>query len=86
MTYLQYVGDNTDHDVAIIDGKNTHHSLGNIAMTNWRFSNLNTRKNLLPEEKKQVLSDIESTQVIPTKNYHAQGKPALNQIVLHPVV
>ena len=67
MTYLQYVGDNTDHDVAIIDGKNTHHSLGNIAMTNRRFSNLNTRKTPLPEEKKQVLSDIESTQVIPTK-------------------
>ena len=55
-------------------------------MANRRFSNLDTRKTPLPEEKKQVLSDIESTQVIPTKNYHAQGKPALNQIVLHPVV
>ena len=26
-TFLQYVGDNTDHKTFTIDGKNTHHDL-----------------------------------------------------------
>ena len=83
-TYLQYVGDNTDHDTATIDGKNTHHSLGSIAIANGKFSNFDTRRTPLPRDKKQHWSDIQSTQGIPIQNYHAREKPALNQ-VLHPV-
>ena len=33
-TFLQYVGDNTDHDTNTIDGKNTHHGLGSILLFN----------------------------------------------------
>ena len=28
------MSDNTDHDMATIDGKNTHHGLGSIAIAN----------------------------------------------------
>ena len=31
--FLQFVGDNTDHDLATIDGKNTHHGLRAIAIS-----------------------------------------------------
>ena len=83
---MQYVGDNTDHDTATIDGKNTHHGLGSIAIANGKFSNFDTRRNPLPRDKKQRWSDIQSTQGIPVQNYHAPDKAALNQVVLYPVV
>ena len=38
-TFLQFVGDNTDHDLATVDGKNMHHGLGSIATANGKFSN-----------------------------------------------
>ena len=83
---MQYVGDNTDHDTATIDDKNTHHGLGSIAIANGKFSNFDTRRNPLPRDKKQRQSDIQSTQAIPIENYHAPDKPILNQVVLPPVV
>ena len=83
---MQYVGDNTNHDIATIDGKNTHHSLGSIAIVNGKFNNSDKRRTLLPWEEKQQWPDIESIQGIPIKSYHAPDKPALNQIVPHPVV
>ena len=52
-TYLQYVGDNTDHDTATIEDKNTHHGLGSIAIANGKFSNFDTRRTPLPRDKKQ---------------------------------
>ena len=52
-TYLQYVGDNTDHDTATIDGKNTHHGLGSISIANGKFSNFDTIRTPLPRVKKQ---------------------------------
>ena len=83
---MQYVRNNTDHDTATTDGKNTHHSLGSIAIANGKFSNFDTRRTPLPRDKKQRWSDIQSTQGIPIQNYHAPDKPAFNQVVLGPVV
>ena len=48
--YLQY-----DHDTATIDGKNTHHGLGSIAIANGKFSNFDTRRTPLPRDKKTTL-------------------------------
>ena len=39
--FLQFVGDNTDHDLATVNGKNTHNGLGSIAIANGNFSNYN---------------------------------------------
>ena len=49
-------------------------------------SNFDARRTPLPRDKKQCWSDIQSTQGIPIQNYHAKDKPALNQVVLRPVV
>ena len=83
---MQYAGNNTDHDATTIDGKDTHHGLGTIAIANEKFSNFDTRRTPLSRNKKQRWSDIQSTQGIPIQNYHAPDKPALNQVVLRPVV
>ena len=83
---MQYVGDNTDHNTATIDGKNTHHGFGSTAKVNGKFSNFDTRPTPLPRDKKQCWSDIQSTQGIQIQNYHAPDKPTLNRVVLRPVV
>ena len=36
-TLLQYVGDNTYHNLATVDGKNMHHGLGSIDIANGKF-------------------------------------------------
>ena len=38
-TFLEFVGDNRDHDLATVNGTNTHHGLGSIAIANGKFSN-----------------------------------------------
>ena len=81
---MQYVGDNTNHDITAIDGKNTHHGFGNIAVANGKFSNFDTRQTPLPRDEKQCWSDIQSTQGIPIQNCHEPDKPPLNQVVLRP--
>ena len=81
---MQYVGDNTNHDIAAIDGKNTHHGFGSIAVANGKFSNFDTRQTPLPRDKKQHWSDIQSTQGIPIQNCHVPDKRPLNQVVLCP--
>ena len=42
--FLQFVADNTDQDLATIDGKKTHHGLGSIAIANGNFSGCANRK------------------------------------------
>lgn len=42
--FLQHVGDNTDHEFATIDYKNTQHGLGTIAMANSNFSHQNIKR------------------------------------------
>ena len=63
-TFLQYVRDNTDQDLATVDGKNTHHGLGSIAIVNGKFSKLKLIRQALPRDKKQNWSDIVSNKGI----------------------
>ena len=59
-TFLQFVGNNTDCDLAIIDGKNLHHSLVSIAIANGKFSNSKFMSWDILHNKKQNWSDIVS--------------------------
>ena len=52
-TFMQYVGDNTDHDIATVDGKNTHHGLGSIAIANGVFADINNQRRPLPRDRKR---------------------------------
>lgn len=79
-TFIQYVGDNTDHDLATIDGKNTHHGLGSISIANGNFSNENYMRCTLPRDKKQKWSSIITNKGIPIKNYFHGDTSALKKI------
>lgn len=58
-TFLQYVRDNTDQDLATV-----HHGLGSIAIVNSKFSKLKLIRQALPRDKKQNWSDIVSNKGI----------------------
>ena len=54
ITFLQLVGDNTDHDLANVNGKNMHHGLGSIAIANGKFSNSKFIWQTVLHDKKQT--------------------------------
>ena len=53
-SFLQYVADNTDHDLATLDGKKTHHGLGSIAVANGNFANVTYSTQKIQGIKKKV--------------------------------
>lgn len=50
---LQYVGDNTDHNLATLDGKSTSHVLGSIAIAIGEFSHRKIGRTAVPRDKKE---------------------------------
>ena len=66
---LQFVGDNTDHDLDTVDGKKTHHGLGSIAIANGKFTAKKIARSPVPRHKKENWSDIKSNEGIPKKTY-----------------
>jgi len=84
--WLQYVGDNTDHDIATVDGKNTHHGLGAIAIANGKFSNTRIHRTALPRDKKQTWTEITSNKGIEVKQYDPTGIPVLKTTIMEPVI
>ena len=84
----QYVSDNTDHDMATLDGKNTHHGLGSIAIANGNFSNALDVRKKIPRDKKQPWSTVTPNKGIPIVQYYGPDTPALtkkNLIAIKPV-
>ena len=49
--FLQYVGDNTNHELTTIDGKNTH-DLSAIAIANGNFPHQNIESAKVTRKKK----------------------------------
>ena len=81
-SFLQFVSDNTDHDLAILDGQNTHHGLGTIAIANGKFSNCSIQRQKIPRDKVEKWLDIRSSNRIKIVQYYTPNIPALTKIVL----
>jgi 5'-3' exonuclease len=82
---LQFVGDNTDHDLATVDGKKTHHGLGSIAIANGKFPAKKIARASVPRDRKENWSDLVSNEGIPIKPYHPPDKTALKKTILKPI-
>ena len=67
--FIQYVGDNTDHDINTIDGKNTHHGLGSIAVSNGRFGFDPTRRPCVPRMRRASWTTVPNNEGIPILDY-----------------
>ena len=52
--FLQFVSDNTDHDMATIYGNNTHHRLGSIAIANDSFADISVSRERVPWDKREA--------------------------------
>ena len=52
--FLQFVFDNTNHDVATTYGKNTHHRLGSIAIANGSFADISVSRERVPQDKREA--------------------------------
>ena len=84
--FLQFVADNTDHDLATIDGKKTHHGLGSIAIANGNFSGAQIQRNRIPREKKENWCQVESNVGIKIVQYYTPNVSALGETILQPIV
>ena len=84
-TFLQFVGDAIDHDLATVDGKNMHHGLGSIAIANGKFSNSKTMRQAISRDKKQNWSDIVSNKGMEIKQCNSPDVPALERTIMWPV-
>ena len=82
ITFLQLVGDNTDHDLANVNGKNMHHGLGSIAIANGKFSNSKFIWQAVLHDKKQTWSDIASNKGIEIKQYNSPDVAALARTIM----
>ena len=71
--FIQYVGDNTDHDINTIDGKNTHHGLGSIIISNGSFGNQPIERNRVPRLSKQNWSTVTNNEGIPILEFSGTG-------------
>ena len=85
-SFLQFVSDNTDHDLATLDGQNTHHGLGTIAIASGKFSNCSVQRQKIPQDKVEKWLDIKSNNGIKIVQYYTPNIPALTKIVLQPTI
>ena len=86
VSFLEFVSDNTDHDLATLDGQNTHHGLGTIAIASGKFSNCSVQRQKIPQDKVEKWLDIKSNNGIKIVQYYTPNIPALTKIVLQPTI
>ena len=84
-SFLQFVSDNSDHDLATLDGKNTHHGLGSIAIANGNFSNVQRCYSKVPRDKRLNWKDVNFNTGIPIHQYIEPDMPALLKTTLLPI-
>ena len=84
--FLQYVADNTDHDIATLDGKDTHHGRGSIAIANGEFTSGSFKRQKIPRDKRQAWKDVKSNDGINIIQYMAPNVPSLTKSIVKPRV
>lgn len=80
--FLQYIGDNTDRELAMIEEENAHHGLEFIANSNGKFSE-NAPGKAISIDEKQNWKDITRNKDIEIKEYHFLDKPLSQTSEIH---
>ena len=84
-SFLQYVSDNSDHDLATLDGKQTHHGLGSLAIANGNFTNNSLPADRIPRDKREKWSEVEGKRGIEIHEYFKPEIPALSKTMFKPI-
>ena len=58
--FLQFVADNTDHDMAALNGGGTHHVMGSITIVNCGYVSATCPAHRVPRDRKGNWSEIKS--------------------------
>ena len=82
-TFLSFVADNTDHDMATLDGKKTHHGLGSIAIVKCGHISTTCPSQKIARDKKENWSDIKSCEGIKIRQYFGPDVPALAKTIFN---
>ena len=77
ITFLQFVGDHTDHNINTIDDKNMHHGFGSILVAQGNFSSESKKRKAVPRNKKQSWSTVDLKEGILIREYIPLDKPGL---------
>ena len=77
-TSIQFVGDNTDHDLATFDRKNAHHGVGSISIAKENFIG-HTNKKRLPRDRKDNWSIINFDNQVKISQFYSSDVPVLSQ-------
>ena len=84
-TFMQYVSDNSDQQLATLDGKKTHHGLGSLAIANGNFTTENLPSHRIPRDKKEKWSNVEGNNGIEIHEYFEPDTPALSKTIFKPI-
>ena len=87
-SFIQYVADNTDHDMCKLGGKNTHHGLAATALATTKIQVDDPVHNRMPiprDKLKHVNEVIEDKGIIPIEQYIPVSVSALPALKLKPV-
>ena len=84
-TFLQFVGDNTDHDLNTVDGFKTHHGLGSIQVWNGTFNPNVQNCAKIPRKPKLNWSNVANNEGIPILIYGKRMDIVLKNIELEPL-
>ena len=82
-SFMQYVSDNSDQQMATLDGKKTHHGLGSLAIANGNFTDYNLPSHRIPRDKKERWSDVEGNNGIEIHEYYEPETSALLKAMLN---
>ena len=86
-SFIQYLVDNTDHNICTLDGKNTRHGLETIAIstTKNQVDDPVCNSSLIPREKLKHVNEVIKDKGIPIKQYIPAHISALSALKLKPV-
>ena len=79
------MSDNTDHDIATIDGKNNHHGLGFIVIANSSFFGILVSRQRVPGDKKEPWCELDFNEGIQIIQYIAPNVQSSSKTVLQPI-
>ena len=79
------MSDNTDHDLATIDGKNTYHGLGSINIANGSFADISVSRQRVPRDKKEAWCQVNFNEEIQIIQYIAPNVQSLSRTVLQAI-
>ncbi len=84
--FTQWVADNVDHNVATLDGRDTFHGMGMIAVSAPTSDMVELRARAIKRLAKMPVSDLSLDNIVPIIPYQTPKKPGLASLHFKPLI